>query len=323
MTNLGKKELSANNWPCVDTEVKKVDPLRDASVAKVLQKQGMEHCCVPWSFGQEGEEEHKLKYPRGIATNTDGQFIIADDGDKTVKVFSSSGKFLHSFKPQTDDADTMLHVLDVATNLNNSNIYVLVELEKPGAEGCELEMHVHQNSGDPLNKFPVRRGVWTVRLTVSSNKVLVLWKTAQCKEVVDVFNHDGGYVCSFGEGILKRAWDITTVPDGSVMVLDGGDACVRVFTEDGTQLNKFNINTKEYYHTMASHPAGEHVVIPCIERETECPRVDIYTKDGKFVGAIALDEEKIFGFGRITVTMEGHIAVAVVDEDYNRKVIVI
>jgi len=59
----------------------------------------MEHCCVkPWSFGQEGEEEHKLKEPRGIATNTDGQFIIAANGDKTVKVFSSSGKFLHSFK---------------------------------------------------------------------------------------------------------------------------------------------------------------------------------------------------------------------------------
>ena len=215
LTNFGKKELSANNWPCVDTEVKKVDPLRDASVAKVLQKQGMEHCCVPWSFGQEGEEEHKLKNPRGIATNTDGQFIIADDGDKTVRVFSSSGKFLHSFKPQTDDAGTKLDIRDVATNLNNSNIYVLVRLEKPGTVlEWELEMHVYQNSGDRLNKFPVRWGWGWRRLTVSSNKVLVLWETDEGKHVVDVFNHDGGYVCSFGEGILKDAWDITTVPDG-------------------------------------------------------------------------------------------------------------
>jgi len=167
-------------WPSVDIGTAKISPLRDSRVTKVLRKVGMEHCCVtPWSFGQEGEEEHKLKYPRGIATNTDGQFIIGD-GDKTVKVFSSSGKFLHSFKPQTDDPDTKLVILDVTTNLNNSNIYVLVRLEKPGAEGWELEMHVYQNSGDRLNKFPVR-GDWGWGLTVSSNKGIThrFWETRQ------------------------------------------------------------------------------------------------------------------------------------------------
>ena len=49
----------------IHSEIKKVD--------EVLKKQGMEHCCVkPWSFDQEGEEEHKLKWPRGIATNHRG-----------------------------------------------------------------------------------------------------------------------------------------------------------------------------------------------------------------------------------------------------------
>ena len=98
MVGFGKEELSANNWPCVDTVERKVDPLRDARVAKVLQKQGMEHRSVtPWSFGQEGEKEHTLKEPCGIATNTDRQFIIAYDEDKTVKAFSSSGKVYSQF----------------------------------------------------------------------------------------------------------------------------------------------------------------------------------------------------------------------------------
>jgi len=320
---IANKDVHVWLWPSVDTGEDKIDPLRDSRVKKVLQKVDIEHCCVtPWSFGQEGEEEHKLIRPRGIATNTDGQFIIADNGDETVKVFSSSGKFLHSFKPQTDDADTLLNILDVATNRNTSNIYVLVDLKKPGTERWELEMHVYQNSGDRLNKFPVRRG-GLGRLTVSSNKVLVLGWTDEGKHVVDVFNHDGGYVCSFGEGILKEAWDITTVPDGSVMVLDGGDYCVHVFTEDGTQLNKFNINTKGDFYRVASHPAGEHVVIACAERGTYRPRVDIYTKDGEFVRTVALDEERIQWLYGITVTMEGHITVAVEDEHDNRKVIVI
>jgi len=122
---------------------------------------------------------------------------------------------------------------------------------------------------------------------------------------------------------LKDAWDITTVPDGSVMVIDKVDSCVHVFTEDGTQLNKFNINTKGDFYCVASHPAGEHVVIACREPGTYRPRADIYTKDGKFVRTVALDEERILGLRGITVTMEGHIAVAVIDEDDNGKVIVL
>ena len=44
MVCFGNKELS--NWPCVGSGEDKVNP---------------------WSFGQEGEEEHKLKIPQGIA----------------------------------------------------------------------------------------------------------------------------------------------------------------------------------------------------------------------------------------------------------------
>ena len=63
-------------------------------------------------------------------------------------------------------------------------------------------MQVYEKTGDLLNKFPVRRGFWS-RLSVSSNKVLVLRLTDEHKDVVDVYNHYGGYACSFREGILK------------------------------------------------------------------------------------------------------------------------
>ena len=94
----------------------------------------MEHCCItPWLFGQEGEEEHKRKEPRGIASNTRRQFLIADDKDKTVKVFDSNGKFNFRFNPQTDDAERELHILDVATAGEDDKIFLLVILERPGA----------------------------------------------------------------------------------------------------------------------------------------------------------------------------------------------
>ena len=137
-----KGQLSVN-WPCVNTGEEPVNPLRNQRVAEVLNKQGMAHCsCVPWSFGQEGEEEHKLKNPCGIATNHRGQFLIADNGDKTVKVFDSNGKFDFIFNPQTDDANTELYILDVATAGEDDRIYVLVRLRKPGAKNWDWEVQV-------------------------------------------------------------------------------------------------------------------------------------------------------------------------------------
>ena len=111
-TETAGKDVHVCTWPSVDTGKDKVDSLRDLRVAKILRKVGMEHCCVPWSFGQDGEEEHKLKYPRCIASNADRELIVADWEDISVKVFSSSGNFLLSFKPQTDDADTRLEILE-------------------------------------------------------------------------------------------------------------------------------------------------------------------------------------------------------------------
>ena len=303
--------------PSVDTEEEIIYLLHDERVEKVLRKVGMEHCCVtPWSFGQEGEEEHKLKYPRGIATNTEGQFIIAEGSDESVKVFESSGKFVLQCHPESNDTKTLLiSFFDVATDVN-SKIYVLVELGKSGAE---REVQVFSHTADLLHKFPVRGRRWG-RLAVTNNKVLVL-----TDETVDVYEHEGRYVRSFGEGILEDAWDITTSPDGQVMILDRYESCVFIFTEDGEEQQKFNINKEDVYCRIACHPSGENVVVAGRLRGTEHLCVAIYTKDGEYVSRIVLtvnmnSYKLITG---ITVSMEGHIAVVVSDFSDNCKVIVL
>ena len=326
MTRFGSKDELSENWPSVDTGEEQVYPLRNQKVDEVLKKQGMEHCCVkPWSFGQEGEEEHKLKWPRGIAANHRGQFLIADDGDKTVKVFDSNGKFDFRFNHQTDDADTKLDIWDVATAGEDDRIYLLVDLKKPGAEEWENEVQVFNKTGDLQHKFPMRRGDWG-RLTVTSGKkrgkILLL-----TRDVVDVHESSGEFVCSFGGGVFKKARDITATCDGRVMIVDQGDDSLYIFDVEGHQLGKFNIkHERDVYYRIACHPASEHFVLAGNERETDRLTLAIYTVNGEFVRRIQLDE-KVFGLGGITVTVEGHIAVAlqaITDEDtLQAKVIVV
>ena len=326
----GTKGQLSVNWPCVNTGEEPVNPLRNQRVAEVLNKQGMVHCtCLPWSFGQGGEEEHKLKYPRGSATNSKGQFLIADDGDKTVKVFDSNGKFDFRFNPQTDDADTELVIWDVATACEDDKICVLVELFE--RTGSEIEVQVFNNTAGLQHKFPARRGDWG-RLTVSSGKqrgkILLLTDDVLTGVFVDIHESSGEFVCSFGGGVFKGATDITATCDGRVMIVDWGDDSLYIFDVEGHQLGKFNIkHERDDYYRIACHPASaDHVVLAGHERETRRLTLAIYTVNGEFVRRIQLDEV-VRSVRGITVTVQGHIAVAlqaITDKDtLQAKVIVV
>ena len=330
---------SVKRWtlPDVETGKEKVDPLRNERVVKMLTKQGMEHCCVtPWSFGQEGEEEHKLKKPYRIATNSKGQFLIADNWDETVKVFDSNGKFNFRFNPQTDDIDKQLLILDVATACEDDKICVLVELCE--GTGSEIEVQVFNNTGGLQHKFPARGEYWGRlwgRLTVSSGKqrgkILLLAGKMFAglagkgvdDDVVDVYDEPSGeFVCSFGEGVFKNARDITATCDGRVMIVDRDDDSFYLFDVEGHQLGKFNIKyERDVYYHIACHPASDHVVLAGEERETGRLTLAIYTVNGEFVRRIQLDEVRLV-YG-ITVTVESHIGVAFEDKHHTVKVIVV
>ena len=329
-----KKTLSKDrqiwNWPLVDTGEDRVDPLRDRRVAKVLEKVGTEHSCLrPLSLGQEGQKENRLTRPRSIATNSDGQFIVADDGDKTIKVFDSNGNFLLSFNTRINDVGEVVTILDLATDENN-NIYVLELLDKLWTEDSELEVKVFNSTGELLLQFPTGSTdcyFIVSRMAVTKNKVLVsrYWGSPDYREVVDAYDHEGAFVRQFYEEITWFTTDITADDDDRIMIVNGIRSCIHVFTDDGEQLSKFHINTEEYFSTtlrIGCHPKGEHVVVGSEEESTGLCGVSIYTKDGKFVRKITLHEDQIEYFWGITVTRKGQIAVVVSDRHGIGKVIV-
>ena len=300
-------------WPAVDIGEDKVDPLRDGRVAIVLRKQEMEHCYVPWLFGQEGEQEHKLKKARGIAANSSGQFIVADINE--VKMFDPTGQFIKHFSLPNDDAETELFIFDVATD-NKDNIYVLVRCKKKtGSE--ELVVYEFSNTADLHHKFPVRG---EEGLTVTNSKVLVLGSSS-----VAVYDTDGVYVRSFGEGTLKFASDITAANDGRVMVVDCDGYCVHIFSEDGDNLDKFKLQERlygYYFPSIAFHQLTESVVIAVMKEELVVG-VEIFTKDGEFVRSTQIHEERLRDIRGMTVTRDGRIALLLQDIDFKFQVLVI
>ncbi|KAL9967062.1 hypothetical protein ACROYT_G025225 [Oculina patagonica] len=320
VTQTACKDMDPWIWPAVDTGKDKVDPLRDQRLARVLHKRGMEHCCVTWSFGQEGTVEHKLKEPVGIATNSSGQFIVADRQDRNVKMFDSSGKFIKHFSFPKDDVDTKLYIHGVATDMND-DIYVLVEFKKRGAVLPEpAAVYKFSNTGDLHHKFPVKGGEWKwYRVIVTdSGKVLVL----RGANVVDVYETDGQFVRTFGEETFKFAFNMTAANDGRVMVVDKDDSFVHIFNEDGDHLNKFKRHGSYRFPEIAFHRASEHVVIAYADPGKQCLHLELYTKDGEFVRSTQIHEDGIEYLRGITMTMEGGIAI-VLRDSHSYKILVL
>ena len=183
----------------------------------------MDHCYVPWSLGQEGEEEHKLKYPCAIATNSSGHFIVGDING-VVKVFDPLGQFMQHFSVPNDDVETNLCIHDVATD-NKDSIYVLVRYQKEKNNnkknkktGSDERFFVYKfsNTADLHLKFPVGGEVWKRGLTVTNSHVLVL------SSRVAAYDTDGQFVRWLGEieelanRTFKDATDIASANDGRV-----------------------------------------------------------------------------------------------------------
>ena len=107
------------------------------------------------------------------------------------------------------------------------------------------------------------------------------------------------------------------------MIVDWGDDSLYIFDVEGHQLGKFNIKyERDVYYRIACHPTSYHVVLAGGERATERLTLAIYTVNGEFVRRIQLDEE-VYLQGGITVTVEGHIAVALITDKHEKEKVIV
>ena len=150
------------------------------------------------------------------------------------------------------------------------------------------------------------------------------WVQCGCLAVYDT---DGLYVRSFGEGTLRTlecGCDITAANDGRVMVVDeigDDDSCVHIFSEGGDYLDKFKLQGRFYgycFTRIAFHQLTESVVIAG-EKEESVVGVEIFTKDGEFVRSTQIHEERNHYIQGMTVTRDGRIALLLSDIIYNIK----
>lgn len=314
--------VAKGHWilPCITIKegevIHLIDPLRDARVAKALCMLPEEwkenllfnvaNLSMAWSFGN--DENGKLISPQDVCTNPEGQFIVADDGDCTIKVFHESGEFLNSFHPiprVLSDED----LVSVTTD-HEQNVLVLIRMD--------MYHHVmYTISSDRTFKFPLLREgyVRCAPIVDQHGDVLVVIEEKESKcSAVEVYDADGRLRRLYGQGILEEPKDMTFDDKHRLMVLNGNNRVV-LFNEQGKHLEDegFEVVPSE---AIAFNPISKQVVVSSSNTSGLGRRVKISMYDEKriCVRCIHQGEEKTEKEERggvppkIAVTKDGRIA---------------
>lgn len=324
-------------FPLIDNGKELVNPLHDARVVDILAKLDMKHYSVtPLSLGQTDGNGNKLKIPQGIAANSQGYLIVGDEWNRNVKVFDSGGKYQYSLPILSDssDSNSILSIVDVAID-SNDNVYVLVELQKSGSARYRVYEFDKQAQCRPfLLSREEGENSEILRLTVSNNsELLALIAFADSsdqtiEDIVEVYNTDGHYERRFGGKHVKSAQDVSVASDGRIIVLDRDDdyvLAIHVFHSDESHSFQFKVKEPlmtEMRPSAACYQVLNHIVIavPCMvsgERDKHLVKILIYAvQDNKheFVRSIELQTGGLVSTRGITVTVQGHIAVGILDK---------
>jgi len=331
-------------WPCVEIGNERVDPLRDSRVVETLRELDMGDRSVAWSFGQEGEDEQqRLKKATSIATNTLGQFLVADSRDSCIKVFETSGKFLYSFglpAKEKKSRNIVTGVVAVGTD-SDDNIYVLAN----GYEQTTPTSHVYVFNKQAyfLHGFFVDYEFRVKTVTVKDDHLLVSGRfhpdseaSEQAKEAGDyvavVRKSDGTCIGDFSEKTLTTIQDITATDDSSIMMLDDV-SCVYVFSDITADDGDDDVDCDHRYRpsvarylrkfpvvavacAIAFHWPTRHVIIASKTPEGRS-QVLLYSKEGKLERSIALGLDKTDKIMAASVTTDGRICITA--SDNNRR----
>lgn len=265
------------SWPPIiirkdNKIIYRLDPLRDVRVTKVLCSKSSKkdvlsnvtEVTVAWSFGAE-EPDTKLISPQDVTTDHHGHFIVADNGDRCIKVFNNSGKFVKSFSPlprhQVDE-----EICSVVTD-REDNIFVVTKIDK-----YHHKVDLFDKDGKLLKRFPLEEGLVRCSPVINdSNELFVVienQKNDSKHSTVYAYRSDGKSINhkGFGQDILMEPTDMTIASGGLLMVLNR-DGHVVTFDKDGKHLPE-----RDFYHkgdspanALAFHSESEHVVISSLE----------------------------------------------------------
>lgn len=221
------------------------------------------------TFGTKGSADGQTQEPGYLAwSRTDNLLYVADCSNNRIQMFDSDGTFIRKISVGS--------IHDVCVD-RSGNIY-----------GLTINGSVKKFTGDGtlLSSFTTSDASWGFALDDSNG---IIYIAAVDQNIVKSFTTMGIAISSWQVTPATGGWqatDVTLDPTGSVLVASHADACVLVFTPDGTFLQQWG-----------SRGTGD-AQFTCVAQVTvKDPYVFITDHEGDRILVFSLDGEYICQFG--------------------------
>ena len=266
-----------------------------------------------FSFGHEGKGKQKLAWPpKSIATNTQGEFIIAEKSYPDLKVFNQDGKIL-TLLP-VDSYSIVKVVTDHLDNiyvLNRSHVNVIYsQPPKHQLKRCRVFC---------LHKFPTFEGV---SLTVNKKKdIFALVKPYKTDggyyhddcatySIVQVYDENGQFKYTFGE---NEGWEC-------IIAVDDGFISQRRFPSAGIDLldalGKYRRRIPLPVDVMAVHFRTKHLITA--KSCSNTLQITVHETNGDVLRNIFVEKNDTVIISGMAVTPDGRISVLCRTTEYSK-----
>ena len=176
-------------------------------------------------FGDEGNLDHQLRDPYGVSVDTNGNIIVADAGNKLIKIFSPSGQFLYKLgEGESGHFTSPFHCIQ----------YDKFLIVSDAGEHC---IKVFDINGNFLYKFGNqgnRDGEFNEPRFLSVNKAGHLMVCDTKNHRVQVFELNGNFVTKFGKlgswlGEFGSPTSAAVLSNGRIVVTEWFNSRIQIF----------------------------------------------------------------------------------------------
>ncbi len=190
------------------------------------------------SWGRSGSGDGEFLYPRGIATDADGNVYVAEESGDRIQKFDSEGNFLAKWGSHGSGDGQFSLPTSIATDAEG-RVYVADyynnRIQKFDGEGNFLAKWGSAGTGD--GQFA---GPWSLATDADGN----VYVSDGDNHRIQKFDRDGNFLTQWGsygsgDGQLRFPHGVATDAGGNVYVADGNNHRIQKFDSVGNFLAKW------------------------------------------------------------------------------------
>ena len=180
------------------------------------------------TFSEEGTGKGQLKYPRGLAVDSNRLVYVANDGHGRVEVFEEDGSFVRQIGVGQLECPRNIAIYGdrlFIPDFANDRVFIF-----------NTSGELKQTIGGPGEGPGQFKGPTAV--AVYNNELFI---TDYFNNRVQVFSVNGQYNRELLKDQVKWPRDILTTPDGEVLIADSLNNSVAIFNTSGDLLNSLDV----------------------------------------------------------------------------------